>query len=73
MPFTDDGYFRMGDIGRRVAGRFIEITGRLSRFSKIGGEMVPHLNIEEEIQNFVQGANQDELVAVVTSVPVIVD
>ncbi|MBL9163516.1 MAG: MFS transporter [Planctomycetaceae bacterium] len=64
-----DGWYVTGDIAKIDRHGFIEITGRLSRFSKIGGEMVPHLNIEEEIQNFVQGANQDELVAVVTSVP----
>jgi acyl-[acyl-carrier-protein]-phospholipid O-acyltransferase/long-chain-fatty-acid--[acyl-carrier-protein] ligase len=31
---------------------FLQITGRLSRFSKIGGEMVPHLKIEEKLQEF---------------------
>ncbi|MBW3543521.1 MAG: hypothetical protein KY476_24985, partial [Planctomycetes bacterium] len=34
---------------------FIEITGRLSRFSKIGGEMVPHLRIEEALLAIVEG------------------
>ena len=29
---------------------FIRITDRLSRFSKIAGEMVPHMKVEEEIQ-----------------------
>jgi acyl-[acyl-carrier-protein]-phospholipid O-acyltransferase/long-chain-fatty-acid--[acyl-carrier-protein] ligase len=28
---------------------FLRITDRLSRFSKIGGEMVPHLKIEEAV------------------------
>jgi 1-acyl-sn-glycerol-3-phosphate acyltransferase len=63
-----DGWYVTGDIAKIDKHGFIEITGRLSRFSKIGGEMVPHLNIEEAIQRFVQGDNQDELLAVVTSV-----
>jgi acyl-[acyl-carrier-protein]-phospholipid O-acyltransferase/long-chain-fatty-acid--[acyl-carrier-protein] ligase len=32
---------------------FIYITGRLSRFSKIGGEMVPHIMIEQAISDIV--------------------
>ena len=64
-----DGWYVTGDIAKLDKHGFIEITGRLSRFSKIGGEMVPHLNIEEAIQQFVQGTNQDELLVVVTSVP----
>jgi acyl-[acyl-carrier-protein]-phospholipid O-acyltransferase / long-chain-fatty-acid--[acyl-carrier-protein] ligase len=64
-----DGWYVTGDIAKIDKHGFIEITGRMSRFSKIGGEMVPHLNVEEAIQQFVQGGNQDELAAVVTSVP----
>jgi len=64
-----DGWYVTGDIAKIDKQGFIEITGRLSRFSKIGGEMVPHLNIEEAIGQFVQGGSQDELLAVVTAVP----
>jgi acyl-[acyl-carrier-protein]-phospholipid O-acyltransferase/long-chain-fatty-acid--[acyl-carrier-protein] ligase len=64
-----DGWYVTGDIAKIDKHGFIEITGRLSRFSKIAGEMVPHGTVEEEIQRFVQGGNQDELVAVVTAVP----
>ncbi len=32
---------------------FIHITGRESRFSKIGGEMVPHIKIEETLQRIL--------------------
>jgi acyl-[acyl-carrier-protein]-phospholipid O-acyltransferase/long-chain-fatty-acid--[acyl-carrier-protein] ligase len=64
-----DGWYVTGDIARIDRHGFIEITGRLSRFSKIGGEMVPHQNIEDAIQQFLQGANAEELVAVVASVP----
>jgi acyl-[acyl-carrier-protein]-phospholipid O-acyltransferase/long-chain-fatty-acid--[acyl-carrier-protein] ligase len=64
-----DGWYVTGDIAKIDKHGFIEITGRLSRFSKIGGEMVPHLNVEEAIQKLVQGDNQDDLLAVVTGVP----
>jgi acyl-[acyl-carrier-protein]-phospholipid O-acyltransferase/long-chain-fatty-acid--[acyl-carrier-protein] ligase len=48
---------------------FIHITGRQSRFSKIGGEMVPHIQIEEAI-NGVLGSDSDGLLsAVVTAIP----
>ena len=47
---------------------FIHITGRLSRFSKIGGEMVPHIHVEELLQRII--ADDDEKLAVaVTAVP----
>jgi acyl-[acyl-carrier-protein]-phospholipid O-acyltransferase/long-chain-fatty-acid--[acyl-carrier-protein] ligase len=43
---------------------FLFITDRLSRFSKIGGEMVPHVKIEEAI-NAILG----DAVSAVTAVP----
>ena len=48
-----DGWYVTGDIARIDPEGFIHITGRESRFSKIGGEMVPHVLIEEAIQHFV--------------------
>jgi acyl-[acyl-carrier-protein]-phospholipid O-acyltransferase/long-chain-fatty-acid--[acyl-carrier-protein] ligase len=63
-----DGWYVTGDIAKIDSDGFIYITGRLSRFSKIAGEMVPHLKIEEELQRILS-ANQDELVAAVTAVP----
>jgi acyl-[acyl-carrier-protein]-phospholipid O-acyltransferase/long-chain-fatty-acid--[acyl-carrier-protein] ligase len=63
-----DGWYCTGDIARLDAEGFITITGRESRFSKIGGEMVPHLTIEEAV-NEELGAADGELLAVVTAVP----
>jgi len=45
-----DGFYVTGDIGRIDAEGFLYLTDRLSRFSKIGGEMVPHGTVEEHLQ-----------------------
>ena len=46
-----DGWLKSGDLGRFDEDGFLYIEGRLSRFSKIGGEMVPHEAIEERINH----------------------
>jgi acyl-[acyl-carrier-protein]-phospholipid O-acyltransferase/long-chain-fatty-acid--[acyl-carrier-protein] ligase len=53
-----DGWYVTGDIAIVDEDGFIKITDRLSRFSKIGGEMVPHLKIEEAMLRIpgVEGA-----------------
>jgi acyl-[acyl-carrier-protein]-phospholipid O-acyltransferase/long-chain-fatty-acid--[acyl-carrier-protein] ligase len=63
-----DGWYITGDIGLIDTDGFIHITGRQSRFSKIGGEMVPHIRIEEAIQKIL-GLDESQLNVVVTSVP----
>jgi acyl-[acyl-carrier-protein]-phospholipid O-acyltransferase / long-chain-fatty-acid--[acyl-carrier-protein] ligase len=44
-----DGWYNSGDFAKIDEEGFIEITGRQSRFSKIGGEMIPHIRVEEEL------------------------
>jgi acyl-[acyl-carrier-protein]-phospholipid O-acyltransferase/long-chain-fatty-acid--[acyl-carrier-protein] ligase len=44
-----DGWFHTGDLGRFDDDGFLFIEGRLSRFSKIGGEMVPHGTVEQAV------------------------
>ncbi len=64
-----DGWYITGDIALIDTDGFIHITGRLSRFSKIGGEMVPHIRIEEAIQKILGVEEEGQLSVVVTSVP----
>jgi acyl-[acyl-carrier-protein]-phospholipid O-acyltransferase / long-chain-fatty-acid--[acyl-carrier-protein] ligase len=59
-----DGWYVTGDIAAIDEDGFITVTDRLSRFSKIAGEMVPHLKIEETISHIL-----DDQIAIVTAIP----
>jgi len=64
-----DGWYNTGDVAVIDEQGFISITGRISRFSKIGGEMVPHIQIEELLAAVIDGEEEAGIQAVVTAVP----
>ena len=59
-----DGWYITGDIATIDEDGFIRITDRVSRFSKIAGEMVPHVKIEDVVNRILGSA-----ASVATSVP----
>jgi acyl-[acyl-carrier-protein]-phospholipid O-acyltransferase/long-chain-fatty-acid--[acyl-carrier-protein] ligase len=60
-----DGWYNTGDVGLVRPDGFIQITGRISRFAKIGGEMVPLERLEEELHDLYGGGDRVLAVAAV--------
>ena len=58
-----EGWYITGDVATMDEDGFLQITDRLSRFSKIGGEMVPHIKVEEQLQNIADATDHLFVVA----------
>ena len=61
-----DGWYATGDIAKIDSDGFIYLVDRLMRYSKIGGEMVPHLAVEEILLQGLDAVNQ---IVYVTAAP----
>lgn len=61
-----EGWYITGDIAKLDEDGFLTITDRLSRFSKIGGEMIPHGRVEEALHEAIHA---EGMMLAVTAIP----
>lgn len=66
---TEDGWFRTGDVGRVDDDGFLYIEGRISRFSKIAGEMVPHEVVEAAVNQALGLDSEAERKITIVGIP----
>ena len=63
-----DGWFVTGDLARIDSEGYLFIEGRISRFSKLGGEMVPHGRLEQVIAECFQIDDAESPLVAVTGI-----
>jgi acyl-[acyl-carrier-protein]-phospholipid O-acyltransferase/long-chain-fatty-acid--[acyl-carrier-protein] ligase len=64
-----NGWYVTGDMAKVDEDGFLSITDRISRFSKVGGEMVPHLLVEDMISKACQDSSGNAAPCAVTGLP----
>ena len=60
---SSEKWYFTGDVAALDEDGFLQITDRLNRLSKIGGEMVPHIKVEEKLHELAGVTEQTFVVA----------